>query len=69
MFQIFEKLGGEAAAIDIIAKATGVEPAREVVRKWKASRRIPPLSAVHLLDACTERGIEALYHKDCVSSK
>ena len=66
MFSIFTKLGGEDAALDIIAKAVGEKPGAEAVRKWKTLGRIPALNAVHLLDECARRGDVALYERDCV---
>jgi hypothetical protein len=33
MFKIFAKLGGEAAALEIIARAVGEKPNAEAVRK------------------------------------
>lgn len=65
MFSIFTKLGGEDSALDILAKANGVRPNHEAVKKWRLLGRIPAIRAVVLLDACRQRGIEASYDQDC----
>lgn len=68
MFKIFEKLGGEEIALDIIAGRSGEKPTAEAVRGWKRQRRIPGNKAVYLLDECGERGISASWQDDCVVS-
>jgi hypothetical protein len=69
MFSIFDKLGGEQAAISLIAADTGEAPTPVVIRKWKSLGRIPAIRAVALLDECVRRGIPASYSGDCVASR
>ena len=65
MFKIFRKLGGEEAALEIIAEKTGKRPAAFLVRKWRSIGRIPAIKAVILLDECRRRRISATYEDDC----
>lgn len=65
MFSIFAKLGGEKAALDIIASRSGAKPSAEAVRGWRRMRRIPGNKAVHLIDECNKRGIAASWESDC----
>ncbi len=69
MFSIFEKLGGEESALDIIAKRGGAKPSAEAVRGWKRQRRIPGNKAVYLIDECVMRGIPASWEADCVATQ
>ena len=49
MFPIYDKLGGQAAAADIIARPIGEVPAGFVLRQLRRAGRIPLLRAVALL--------------------
>jgi len=66
MFTIFQKLGGQETALEIIALAVGKKPSPAAIQKWREIGFIPPHKAVHLLDACQERGISAQWRRDCV---
>ena len=71
MFSIFTKLGGEDAALEVIAKAVGEKPRPKTVEKWKTHGRIPPLNAVHLLDEYNRRmgWTGASYEGDCIAPR
>ena len=69
MFAIFQKLGGEQAALSIIAERTGEPPGMWAVQRWKVQRRIPANKAVYLLDECIKRGTPAVYETDCTAPK
>lgn len=66
MFQIFSKLGGEEAALQIIAQATGKPVTRVALQRWRYLGVIPPVKAVHLLTECQRRGISATHPDDCI---
>lgn len=69
MFGIFGKLGGEEAALEIIANRSGVKPSAEAVRGWRRMGRIPGNKAVYLIDECNKRGIFASWESDCIAIK
>jgi hypothetical protein len=68
MFEIYSRVGGKNAALEIIA-SRGKRPTRAAVARWHAQRRIPAIAAVHLLDECIRRGIPAIYAETCVAPK
>lgn len=57
MFKIFEKLGGEAATLEVLERRRGKRLSSHSVRLWKHERKIPPVNAVELMDECRSRGI------------
>lgn len=57
MFTIFEKLGGEDAALEILQRRRGVRLSAHSVRLWKFQRTIPPVNALELMDECRKLGI------------
>lgn len=61
MFKIFDKLGGESAALEAIQRrrCKGFRPSHRAVLDWKRRKEIPPVNAVLLLAECQERGIRA----------
>lgn len=66
MFPIFLKLGGEEAALRILA-SKGKAPSGSLMSKWKSLGKIPTLRAVVLLDECASRGVQANYEQDCTT--
>ena len=56
-FPIFEKLGGETAAISVLQRRRK-KPGEWAVRKWKTTRAIPAWAEVALMQEALERGIK-----------
>ena len=56
-FPIFDKLGGQEAAVALIASARGKTPTRYVLDKWRSKRAIPDMAAVPLIMECQRRGV------------
>ena len=61
MFKIIEKLGGEEAFLDLVAKSATRQnygrPSRHTVKKWKADRKLPDHVAMVAAQECLARGI------------
>jgi len=62
MFPIFDKMGGQEAALDIIAAARSgwksARPSGHAVKYWRHRRQLPGDVTKILWQACVERGIE-----------
>jgi hypothetical protein len=59
MFPIFDKLGGDVAALEALAAAAGKPgwPSVHTVRLWRQNREIPGKATKLLMRICEERGI------------
>ena len=59
MFEIFEKLGGQDAAIEALRAESGETgwPSIHAVKLWRANKEIPGPAVKRLMQICDERGI------------
>ena len=59
MFEIFEKLGGQDAAIEALRAAGGGGrwPSIHAVKLWRVNKEIPGPAVKRLMQICDERGI------------
>ncbi len=58
MFAIFEKLGGQDAAVAVLTRRLSWTPSRDTLKKWRANRQIGARATIALIDECRERGIK-----------
>lgn len=57
-FPIYEKLGGEDAALELASKRANREISGSARRKWREFGRLPDWMALQLAYVCQERRIE-----------
>lgn len=60
-FPLFEKVGGEERAIELIAAFLGRKPQSAAQIKWRTLRRLPAHAALPLVTYCAQHGITVSY--------
>lgn len=56
-FPLFEKVGGQTRAMDIVERALGKRPSEYAQIKWRTEKALPAKIAVPLLIECGRKGI------------